>query len=223
MNKIRLLIAASRSIASTQWLSSKLAEALPDEGVELRVYGSNAALISVVASSGRTYRAPMVERDSKQGVRRALAAVDHLLVFWDGRDLNTLLFEARLLQKPTKVVPRETTVVANKDRGDPFDVYIGRGTPWGNPFVVGSREGQFDRETAIALYREHFQKNILGVEERRRELHMLRGYRLGCHCKPLACHGDVIAAYLNNIDDRESSLSPESAQSEPTEQQLSTQ
>ncbi len=31
----------------------------------------------------------------------------------------------------------------------------------------------------------------------------LKGKTLGCHCKPAACHGDVIAEYLNVLDDGE--------------------
>jgi len=71
---------------------------------------------------------------------------------------------------------------------DEFDVYIGRGTPFGNPF----REGRFQNRTqVIASYERWLRSQPDLVERVRREL---RGKRLGCHCRPKACHGDVLAA-----------------------------
>jgi hypothetical protein len=64
-------------------------------------------------------------------------------------------------------------------------VYIGRGSPWGNPFVVG-RDG--DRETVI----RRFSKEILPSLN----LEPLRGKDLVCYCKPAACHGDMILSAL---------------------------
>jgi hypothetical protein len=79
------------------------------------------------------------------------------------------------------------TTVVNK-RIDPFDVYIGRPSKWGNPFEIG-RDGT--REEVV----EKFQEWLLGqpalLRDAKREL---KGKRLGCFCKPLACHGDVLAA-----------------------------
>jgi hypothetical protein len=37
--------------------------------------------------------------------------------------------------------------------------------------------------------------------EFKRRIHELKGKTLGCFCKPEACHGDVIAEYLNNLQD----------------------
>ncbi|ASF45912.1 DUF4326 domain-containing protein [Methylovulum psychrotolerans] len=39
------------------------------------------------------------------------------------------------------------------------------------------------------------------MNKNERELLQLRGKVLGCHCKPAACHGDVLANYLNSLDD----------------------
>ncbi|MEP0357399.1 DUF4326 domain-containing protein [Paraglaciecola sp.] len=33
------------------------------------------------------------------------------------------------------------------------------------------------------------------------EVYKLAGKRLGCFCKPSACHGDVLADFLNSWDD----------------------
>lgn len=68
---------------------------------------------------------------------------------------------------------------------DEFDVYIGRGSPWGNPFVIGE-DGT--REMVIAKYREWIRKQ----PELVKQLPTLRGKILGCYCAPNACHGDVL-------------------------------
>lgn len=87
-------------------------------------------------------------------------------------------------------------------RSDEYDVYIGRDsrrgdTRWGNPWshrdIAGTRRVA-TRADAIECYRrELWQRIRLGVVslEQLAELH---GKRLGCHCKPEACHGDVLAA-----------------------------
>lgn len=69
-----------------------------------------------------------------------------------------------------------------------FDVYIGRGSKWGNPFKI-SVDG--DRKTVINLYREWIihQPVFNDIEE-------LRGKTLGCFCHPLPCHGDVLVEFL---------------------------
>jgi len=82
---------------------------------------------------------------------------------------------------------KKTTVVNKND--DPYDIYIGRGSKWGNPFHVG-RDGT--REEVIDL----FEKYARGKTELLAALHELEGQRLGCFCKPLACHGDVLVKLL---------------------------
>ncbi len=66
-----------------------------------------------------------------------------------------------------------------------YDVYIGRPSKWGNPFVVG-RDGT--REDVIKKYREY----LLSNPDLMKALPELRGKVLGCWCAPLACHGDVL-------------------------------
>jgi len=67
-----------------------------------------------------------------------------------------------------------------------FDVYIGRPSKWGNPFVIG-RDG--DRAGVIKKYREW----IVKQPELMAAMGELRGKKLGCFCAPSACHGDVLA------------------------------
>ncbi len=81
----------------------------------------------------------------------------------------------------------ETRVV--NVRREACDVYIGRPSKWGNPFIIG-RDGT--REEVIEMYRHY----VLTHKELMRELPELRGKRLGCFCKPLACHGDVLVELI---------------------------
>lgn len=123
--------------------------------------------------------------------------VTHSIIFWDGEDLNKFVFAALRSQKPYKIIPVKTTKVANKDRDEEYDVYIGRKGPWGNPYHIG-KDGE--RDEVIKKYRKYFYETILNNLEKKEALHKLKGLRLGCHCKPFACHGDVIAEYLNKLE-----------------------
>lgn len=73
-----------------------------------------------------------------------------------------------------------------------FDTYIGRGkgSVWGNPFIIG-RDGT--RAEVIEKYAAWLRKQPQLVAR----LPELRGKVLGCHCKPDPCHGDVLAAWAN--------------------------
>lgn len=86
------------------------------------------------------------------------------------------------------------TIVVNK-RHQSYDVYIGRPSKWGNPFVIG-QDG--DRARVIELYRRF----LLKSPELLKSLHELRGKRLGCYCAPLPCHGDVLAEFAERLVDR---------------------
>lgn len=86
------------------------------------------------------------------------------------------------------------TLVVNKYK-DEYDVYIGRGSKWGNPFVIG-KDGS--REEVIVKYEKMLSVNVelLSVL-----LCELEGMRLGCFCKPSACHGDVLVEYIERMRD----------------------
>ena len=78
-----------------------------------------------------------------------------------------------------------------------FDVYIGRGSRWGNPYshkegtlaehVVGSRTEAIQK----------FEEYLLSNEELMASLPDLKGKILGCWCKPKSCHGDILLRYAN--------------------------
>ncbi len=82
------------------------------------------------------------------------------------------------------------TTVVNLRYQD-YDVLIDRRTKWGNPFVE-DRHGT--REEVIKKYREWITqgegKHLL------KDLHELKGKRLGCWCKPFPCHGDILVGLI---------------------------
>lgn len=72
---------------------------------------------------------------------------------------------------------------------DDYDIFIGRGGKWGNPYKIPS-DG--DRDEVIEKYEKYIRKNktlLADIEE-------LRGKKLGCFCYPLSCHGDVLIKLL---------------------------
>ncbi len=76
-------------------------------------------------------------------------------------------------------------------RQQPFDVYVGRPSPYGNPWAIGVDGG---RLKVIRLFREwvYQQPDLLTMIRRE-----LKGKVLGCHCRPEVCHGDVLALIAN--------------------------
>lgn len=69
--------------------------------------------------------------------------------------------------------------------------YVGRGTPFGNPFRIGVHG---TRSEVIEKYRSHLDANPKLVTLARQHL---RGKNLVCHCYPLACHADVLLRIAN--------------------------
>lgn len=72
-----------------------------------------------------------------------------------------------------------------------YDVYIGRGSKWGNPFIIGKNG---TREEVIILYEKWLLKNELLILD----LKELRGKKLGCFCYPSPCHGDVLIKLIED-------------------------
>ena len=90
---------------------------------------------------------------------------------------------------------------------EPCDIYIGRTRHpyhYGNPFKVGS-DGT--RTIVIKKFDFWLRGTAYGdVEPKRREwilktMESLHGKRLGCHCKPKVCHGDVYVEYLAELNE----------------------
>jgi hypothetical protein len=84
-------------------------------------------------------------------------------------------------------------------RTEQHDVYIGRAGHghdgfFGNPFRLGEHE---PRGATIQRYREWFLARIASDPEFRKRVLELKGKRLGCFCKPHACHGGVMAQWID--------------------------
>jgi hypothetical protein len=97
----------------------------------------------------------------------------------------------------TKYLPR----VYNSHNGDgPLSArYCGRGSPWGNPFVIGgwwpAKQRRMTRDDVCDRFRDEILPT-LDVSE-------LRGQSLECYCAPLRCHCDDIIRKANpNYDQR---------------------
>ena len=85
-------------------------------------------------------------------------------------------------------------IVVNIKKDDDFDVFCGRPSKWGNPFthLKGKTYAEFvvdTREEAIENYRGY----ILNNPELMASLPELKDKILGCFCKPLSCHCDILA------------------------------
>lgn len=88
------------------------------------------------------------------------------------------------------------TTVVNK-RFQKYDVYIGRGSKWGNPYthIKGKTKAKFfvdSREESIEKYEEWIRQQ----PELLKDLHELKNKRLGCYCRPHKCHGDILCELI---------------------------
>lgn len=89
------------------------------------------------------------------------------------------------------------TTLANIHKREAYDVYIGRPSPFGNPYKIG--KGQ-TREEVIAAYEVYFTVKVEKDADFKRQVEALKDKVLGCYCKPAPCHGDVIVKWLDKND-----------------------
>ena len=75
-------------------------------------------------------------------------------------------------------------------------VYIGRGSAWGNPYVIG-KDG--DRDKVLRKFEGWAMEQWCEIDN---WLEPLVGKDLVCFCAPLACHGDflikIIETHITN-------------------------
>ena len=98
-----------------------------------------------------------------------------------------------------KVAGAALCQVVNMQRAS-YDVYIGRKGKgedgyFGNPFRIG-KDGT--RDEVVEKFRVWFLRRVSVDPSYRKRVLALRGKKLGCFCKPQACHGDVIAEWVNS-------------------------
>jgi hypothetical protein len=133
-------------------------------------------------------------------------SVTHAIVFTDGElfldDITKI--EERMIK--LRRIHIDITRVINIKKDDTFAgiksnaayEYIGRGSYWGNPYSMFAAGDS--REEVIRKYKYDFDNEKFPKKEKS-EVYKLAGKRLGCFCKPDACHGDVLADFLNEWDD----------------------
>jgi hypothetical protein len=95
---------------------------------------------------------------------------------------------------------RRRTTVVHRASAPTGAVYIGRGSPWGNPYHIG-KDGT--REEVIAKYQQWVNRRDAVWREKVRAA--LRGRVLACYCAgkdqmltaeypdPFICHGQILA------------------------------
>jgi len=71
-------------------------------------------------------------------------------------------------------------------------IYIGRGSRWGNPFVIGV-DG--NRDQVCEKHEEWVVDRILDGSYQPEELAKLHEKHLLCYCAPERCHGETLKKY----------------------------
>lgn len=133
----------------------------------------------------------------------------HAVIFKDDEIFNDDEEYIRLLNIPLRIIQIKITRVINIDtdmqyksirKNDVYE-YIGRGSPWGNPYSMTTHNEE-DRKNVIHSFKYDFDRDIL-LKAKKDDVYKLAGKRLGCFCKPFDCHGDILANFLNSWDDGE--------------------
>lgn len=133
-------------------------------------------------------------------------SISHAIVFDDGEEFPEETQKLAADSIPTRVIRIKITRVINIKKESQYRrlrstsdyEYIGRGSYWGNPYSM--HEDGADRDEVIRKYRYDFENEKFPRIDKEK-VYLLAGKRLGCFCKPAACHGDVLADFLNSWDD----------------------
>lgn len=78
-----------------------------------------------------------------------------------------------------------------------YDVYIGRPSPFGNPFPVPSKD--YDRDADPENILGRYEAYVRSRPDLMAALPGLRGKVLGCWCAPKRCHGDVLLKLIEEV------------------------
>lgn len=90
-------------------------------------------------------------------------------------------------------------LVVNVDSGAYYDVYVGRGSIWGNPYThqpIRDTKALYQvatRAEAIEAYESWVQQQDYLMSR----LPELKGKILACHCWPYPCHAEVLVRLAN--------------------------
>lgn len=134
--------------------------------------------------------------------------ISHAVIFDDGEEFVEELADLKVSGVVVRRIKIKITRVVNIKKDTKYKgitsnekyEYIGRGSYWGNPYSM--YEDGDDREEVIRKFKYDFDFEKFPNKDKG-EVYKLAGKRLGCFCKPEACHGDVLADFLNSWDDGE--------------------
>lgn len=82
----------------------------------------------------------------------------------------------------------------------PDAVYIGRGSPWGNPYSTKPEDSKYCvmKVGTVQEALKKFKQYVLSDPQLYRRVQTeLKGKHLVCFCKPEPCHGDVLFELAN--------------------------
>ena len=138
--------------------------------------------------------------------------ITHAIIFDDGEEFSEESNSLKLHNIPLRIITIKITRVVNikkeeqyqSMKSNPEYEYIGRGSRWGNPYSIFEieelEEGEDPRDLVVSNFKYDFDNDKL-FNLKKEEVFSLAGKRLGCFCKPLPCHGDILADFLNEWDD----------------------
>ena len=84
-------------------------------------------------------------------------------------------------------------------KNEKWDVKVDRSSVLGNPYRIG-KDGT--REEVIEKYKKYLWNCICVVDELNRIGSMDDSTKLGCWCKPKACHAEVVLKAVNYLKER---------------------
>lgn len=91
-----------------------------------------------------------------------------------------------------------TPILVNRHKCKTFDLYIGRGSIWGNDNKVDLGKGH-TRQIVVEMYRQDMYRKLENGAIKIEDFLALSGKTIACSCAPLVCHGDVIIDIFNEI------------------------
>jgi hypothetical protein len=145
----------------------------------------------------------MLDGDDLFGAATARPRADLLVAFPGGRGTSDCTDAA--LERGLPVVSVDATAeprIWNRHHGDPPGawIYIGRGSPLGNPFQVELQEGESRADAvgrALEKYRAWLWSRIRPGPDRSPIVvdalrHLTPEHYIVCSCWPANCHGEVV-------------------------------
>lgn len=198
---MKLLILYPHNFKSFSKFSRKLGNILSEKNVNEVIFSSDPNNFI------RDYfKETLKKTDLHQSESWAEINISHAIIFDDGEEFPDEYQQLKKIGVSTRRIKIAITRVINIKREEhykgikstPAYEYIGRGSYWGNPYSM--HEDGSSREEVIHKFKYDFDYEKFPNKEKS-EVYKLAGKRLGCFCKPEACHGDILADFLNSWDD----------------------